>query len=285
MSKTLDAAAAAGFDDDVKHDYQGMGGISRKGTVTRRENVRTNPYSFRALGKGLAQPRGAPQTDITAMDLAHSKIPVTLENWVAPEYTDLFDQAQVNFDERAELAEAIAGAIGRRDDQLIIDAMDVSPAYAGTVTTAVGGAATGLNPAKLRRASRFLNSNGVPNSDRHLAVTAESVEDLLSNTEATSADFNVVKTLVNGEINSFVGFQFHMIEERVGAEGGLSKAGNVRDSFAWHTKSMGYANALFSTEVNYVPVKTSWLANGILKSGSVVRDTAGIVKVQTEETP
>lgn len=282
MSRELDAAASAAFDDDVLHEYQGMGGISRS-AVTRRDNVKANPYNFRHMGKGLAQPRGAPQSDVTAMDVGHTKIPCTLENWVAPEYTDLFDEAQVNIDEQRELAQTIAGAIGRRDDQLVIDAFDASTSYAGTVTVAVGGANTGLNPAKLRRASRYLNAKGVPSSGRHIMFTAEALEELLGNTEATSSDFNTVKALVNGEINSFVGFKFHLIEDRAGLEGGVTKAGNTRDNFAWHESAAGYCNALMRTEVNYVPVKTSWLANGLLKAGAIVRNVNGLVKLQTYE--
>lgn len=282
MSKQLSAAASAAFDDDVLHEYQGMGGISRSAT-TRRENVRANPYNFRHMGKGLAQPRGAPQTDITAMDVGHSKIPCTLENWVAPEYTDLFDDAQINIDEQRELAQTIAGAIGRRDDQLVIDAFDASSAYAGTVTKAVGGTDTGMNVSKLRRASRYLNAKGVPASGRHIMMTALGLEDLLGNTEATSQDFNTVKALVNGDLKSFVGFTFHMIEDRAGAEGGLSITSTTRDQYAWHESAIGYASSLMRTETNYIPTKTSWLANGLLKAGSVVRNSNGVVKVQTHE--
>ena len=37
------------------------------------------------------------------------------------------------------------------------------------------------------------------------------------------------------------------------------------------------------TEVNYVPVKTSWLANGIFSAGSVAIDADGIVELTTTE--
>ncbi len=283
MSRTLGAAAAEAFDDDVLHEYQGMGGISH--TTTRRENVHANPYHFRNMGKGLAQRRGATQSDVTAMDVSHAKVPCTLEDWVAPEYTDLFDDAQINIDEQRELAQTISGGIGRRDDQLVIDAFDASSTYAGTVTVAIGGADTNLNVAKLRRASRYLNDKGVGSSGRHILVSALNLEALLGETEATSSDFNTVKALVNGEINSFVGFQFHIIEDRSAFEGGLAIDGSdIRDGYAYHESAIGYANALMRTEVNYIPTKTSWLANGLLKAGSVVRNSNGVVKVQMDET-
>lgn len=282
MSKFLSSAAATQFDSLVLHEYQGMGSL--RTTVTVRSGVVGDTYKFRGMGKGMAQQRGATQTDVTPMDVSHSLQTVTLENWVAPEYTDIFDAAEVNFQERTELAQTIAGGISRREDQLIIDALDASSTYAGTVTIGIGGAATDLNPAKLRRASRYLNQKGVPMAGRVLVIGALQLEALLGNTEATSSDFNTVKALVNGEINQFVGFSFKMIEDRSSFEGGLTVAAGVRDCFAYHTTSVGYASGIDPrTEVNYIAQKVSWLANGLLKAGAVVRNANGVVKVQCDE--
>ena len=68
-------------------------------------------------------------------------------------------------------------------------------------------------------------------------------------------------------------------------EGGLTDAAGTIDAWAWHESAMGKAEAIGRrTEINYVPVKTSWLSNGFLKSGAVNRDPLGIVKVQYIET-
>lgn len=282
MSKHLSAAAATQFDSEVLHEYQGMGSL--RTTVTIRTGVVGDTYKFRRMGKGMAQTRGMPQTDVIPMDVSHSLQTATLENWVAPEYTDIFDAAEVNFQERTELAQTIAGALSRREDQIIIDACDGAGAYAGTVTVAIGGANTDLNPAKLRRASRYLNAKGVPMAGRTLVHGALQLEALLGNTEATSSDFNTVKALVNGEVSSFVGFSFKMIEDRSAEEGGLTINTNTRDCYAYHTTAIGYASGIDPrTEVNYIAQKVSWLANGLLKSGAIARNTNGIVKVQCYE--
>lgn len=279
MSKELSAVAREEFDTEVKHAYQKMGGLVS--TVTQRKGVVGSTYHFRAMGKGLANKKGTSE-DVTPMNIAHSKQLAILENWNAPEYTDIFDAQTVNFDEVSELAETIAGAIGRRNDQMLIDAMDASSVYAGTVTTGIGGAGTDLNTSKLRRASRFLNQKGVPMSGRHILVSALGLEAMLGQTEAASADYNNVRALVNGELNTFVGFQFHIIEDR--DEEGLAISSNVRDGYAYHEKAVGHAEGIsMRTEVNYIPVKTSWLSNGLLKAGAVVRDGNGVVKIQTTE--
>jgi hypothetical protein len=111
MSKTLNSVASIEFDSEVKQAYQGMSNL--RNTVTLRANVTGGTYRFRALGKGLANQK-ASQADVTPMDVTNSTQTATLENWNAPEYTDIFDQAAVNFDEQAELAEAIGMALTRR---------------------------------------------------------------------------------------------------------------------------------------------------------------------------
>ncbi len=101
MSKTLSAAAQQAFDDTVLQEFQGTGFL--RNTVTIRNNVVGDIYKFRHLGKGMANQKPS-QADVTPMDVQHNLINCTLENWNAPEYTDIFDQAEVNFDEQQELA-------------------------------------------------------------------------------------------------------------------------------------------------------------------------------------
>ena len=283
MSKFLSSVAQTEWDSEVHHAYQSAGKL--KPTVTYRGNVVGATYDFRRMGKGLAKQRPAPSSDVVPMDIAHSVQAATLSNWYAPEYTDIFDQATVNFDEQRELAYTIAGAIGRREDQLIIDAMED-----GTPTTSVdedvGGADTGLNPDKVRRASRILNAAGVPAGERYFIITAIGLESLLGETEVTSSDYNTIKALVNGEVNTWCGFSFIVIETRT--EGGLPiDVGATPDethSFAYHKSAIGHACGIdIRTETNYIPEKVSWLANGILKCGSVVRDADGYTEVSTVE--
>ena len=280
MSKNLSAAAMQQFDDDVHHLFQSAGKL--RDCCTVRNNVVGDIYKFRRMGRGLANQKPS-QAEVTPMDVSHTLINCTLSNWNAPEYTDIFDQAEVNFDEQQELAYTIAMALGRRLDQLIIDAMDAisSPT---TVATSVGGADTNLNVAKLREASKELNDVGVPSEERYIAVSADGLAALLGETEATSSDYNTVRALVNGEINTFVGFMFKIIETR--DEGGLTIDGSdVRSAWAWHRSALGLAIGIdVKTEVNYVPERTSWLCNGVMKAGAVSRDDTGFVEVQCDET-
>ena len=276
MSINLSAVAVTEFDSMVKHAYANMGLL--KNAVTLRNNVVGDTYKFRRMGKGLANQK-ASSADVVAMGVGHEFKTATLVNWNAPEFTDIFDAQDVNFDEKQELASTIAGALGRRCDQLVIDAMDAST----PLTTAVAAGGTNLTIAKVNQAQVELRDQGVPNTELFAVIEAGGLGGLLADEKATSSDYQAVKALVSGEINSLVGFQFIILETR--AEGGLTEAANVVDSWFFQRPSVGLAIGIdMKTEINYVPEKTSWLSNGMLKAGSVVRDEGGLVKVQYTQT-
>lgn len=280
MSTTLNAAAIAAFASEVKHAYQGVPKL--RNTVRVRTGVTGSTYRFPKLGAGIATQR-VPQTDIVPMNLAHTNATATLEDWNAAEYTDVFDEAKTNISERAELSASIAKAIGRREDQLIIDALD---ATATTLTVASSvGATTGLNVDKLRRIRRLLGANGVGEGEKiTFAGSYNGQEDLLGETEVGSQDYNSVRALVNGEVNTFMGMTFKWIETRAG-EGGLDLTGTDRTNFAYAMSAVGHAVGIDQRmEVNYIPTKTSWLANMLFSAGSIEIDAGGVVEVTTVES-
>ncbi|MCP3675273.1 MAG: hypothetical protein GY829_12480 [Gammaproteobacteria bacterium] len=276
MSKVLSSVAVTEFDSMVKHAYQGVGKL--KSTVTMRNNVTADTYKFRKMGKGLANQKSTADL-VTPMDINHEFAVATLQNWTAPEYTDIFDQAEVNFDEKNELAEAIAGALGRRFDQLVVDALDASTPLA----TAIAEGGTNLTVAKLIAAKVALVNQGVGDADLFFIANANGLSGLLNDTKITSEDYATVKALVNGTINSFMGFTFNFLEER--EEGGLTIVSDIVDSYAYHRAAVGVAQGFENkTSIDWIADRTAWLSNGMLKAGSVVRDTGGLVKVEYDET-
>lgn len=279
MSIFISSVAKTEFDNEVKHAYASTPGL--RSTVSFRGGVVGGDYKFRAMGKGLAKQKSS-QDDVVPMNVSHSLSTATLADWHAAEYTDIFDAAEVNFDEQRELAKTIASAIKRREDQLIIDALD-GAGTSLTVSVNIGGTNTGLNVDKLRRASRLLNAAGVPATDRHILVNAYGLENLLGTTQATSADFNSVRALVQGEVDTFMGFKFHLVPDQT--EGGLASPGsNQRMILAYHKESCGLAVALDrSVTVDWVATKRAWLACQDYKAGAVGRDVTGIVEITAYE--
>lgn len=223
-----------------------------------------------------------PQSDVTPLNVSFSQVTCTLSDYNAAEYSDIFNQAKVNFDERQELVQVVSNAIGRRQDQLILDALNASSTSL-TVSNDIGGTDTNMNVAKLREAKKLLDTNNVPPTDRHMIIHANSLASLLSETSVTSADFNTVRALVAGEINTFLGFTFHVLGDR--SEGGLPIDGSSdRTLYAFHKDAVGYGEGIAArTEINYVAEKTSFLVNSVFSAGSIAIDDEGIVKLTARE--
>jgi hypothetical protein len=280
MSVQLSNAFVTLFDAEVKQAYQGKAMLV--GAVRQRRGVEGSTVRFPKVGRGVATPR-ITQTDVTPLNVGFSNVTCTLQDWNAAEYSDIFSQAKVNFDERQELVQVLGNAIGRRQDQLILDALTAASGT-GTVSNDIGGSDTNLNVAKLREAKRLLDAKNVPPEGRNIILHASGLASLLSETAVTSSDFNTVKALVSGEINTFLGFTFHVLGDRT--EGGLIIDGSLdRTCFAFHKDAIGYAEGIAPrTEVNYIPEKTSFLVNSVFSAGAVAIDAEGIVKITARET-
>jgi N4-gp56 family major capsid protein len=267
------------FDAEVKQAYQAKAQLV--GATRQRKGVEGEVVKFPKVGKGAATLR-VPQTDVTPLNVDFSQVTATLEDWNAAEYSDIFMQQKVNFDERQELVQVLSNAIGRRQDQLIIDALTASGTSL-TVANSIGGANTNLNVDKLREAKKLMDKGNVPPQDRHMVIHANSLASLLGDQEATSVDYNSIKALVSGEINTYLGFKFHVLGDRT--EGGLAIDGsNDRTIWAFHKDAVGYAEGIAPrTEINYVPEKTSFLVNTILSATAVAIDAEGIVQLTCRE--
>jgi hypothetical protein len=173
--------------------------------------------------------------------------------WVRPSgydfvtWIDEWDQEALGElpDSQSAHVKAHAMAADRNIDDVIIEAA-VGTAYVGEQGTtavdlgsgqqvAVGyvesgtTANSGLTIAKLRRAKYIMDVAEVPDDNRFIAVGAKQVQDLLRTTEVTSSDYNTVKALVDGNINTFLGFTFVRSQRLPHVV-----ATDVRTVVAWH---------------------------------------------------
>ena len=280
MAIGLSNAFVTLFDAEVKQAYQAKAELV--GAVRQRRGVEGSTAKFPKVGKGVATLR-IPQTDVTPLNVDFSQVTATLEDWNAAEYSDIFMQQKVNFDERQELVQVVANAIGRRQDQLIIDALTAS-STSNTVSNDIGGTDTNLNLDKLLEAKKQLDAGNVPPQDRHMVIHANSLASILGEQKLTSSDYASVKALVAGEINTFLGFTFHVLGDRT--EGGLAIDGSSdRTVWAFHKDALGYAEGMGpKTEINYVPEKTSFLVNSMFSAGAVAIDAEGIVQITCRES-
>lgn len=277
MAQNVTTAFVTLFESEVKQAYQAQAML--RGTCRTRTGVQGNTVKFPKIGKGVATPR-IPQTDVTPLNVTYSQVTANMSDYIASEYSDIFHQSHINFDERRELVEVVSKAIARRMDQIVIDALNASSG-ASTVATSVGGASSNMNIDKLRATAKAMNEKNVPSEGRYLLMHASQLDALLGETETTSSDFASVKALVRGEINSFMGFNILTMGDR--DEGGIPKP-STRTCFAWHKDSLGYAESMAQkSEINYVPEKTSFLVSSMFSAGAVAIDDEGIVKISCTE--
>lgn len=268
------------FDSEVKQAYQGQRMLA--GAVRERTGVEGSTVKFPKIGKGSATLR-IPQTDVTPLNVSYSQVTATMEDYIAAEYSDIFNQQKVNFNERQELVQVVSGAIARRMDQVVLDAL-AGAASPSTVSNDIGGTDSNMNVAKMRAAKKALDANNVPAEGRILVMHANSLDALLGETEVTSSDYNTVKALVQGDINTFLGFNIITLGDR--DEGGLPIDGsNDRTCYAFHRDAVGLGVGMGQTSrVDYIAEKTSYLVASMFSAGAVAIDDEGIVTITCRES-
>lgn len=279
MAVSISNAFVTLFDSEVKQAYQAQRALAG---LTRERSVEGSTVKFPKIGKGTATVR-VPQTDVTPMSVTYSQVTATMEDYIAAEYSDIFNQAKVNFQDRAELVQVVSGAIGRRMDQVVIDAL-VAASGTNTVTNDIGGTDTNLNVAKLRAAKKAMDAKNVPAQNRVIIAHANNMDSLLAETAVTSSDFNTVKALVQGEIDTFLGFKFISLGDR--DEGGLAIDGSSdRIVYAFHKDAVGLGMGMNQqSRVDYIPEKTSFLVASMFSAGAVAIDAEGITKITCRES-
>lgn len=279
MSTSISTSFVTIFDAEVKQAYQNDRALA--GTVRERSGVQGNTYKFNKLGSGVANLH-IPQSDVTPMNLTHTQATATMSDYNAAEYSDIFTNGKVLFDERAELVKAVSMAVGRRMDQLVIDALD-GAGTSLTVANSIGGSNTNLNVDKVLETKKKMDQQGVPAEDRYFLCHANNMAAFLDDSDVKTIDVNTTKALAQGTVDSFLGFKFIMVGDRT--EGGLAVDGSSdRTCLAWHKNACGLAiNMDKKTEINYIAEKSSFLVNSMFSAGSVGIDTAGIVEITCRE--
>lgn len=277
MALSLTNVQQIEFDELVKITYRSRGFILRD-TIRLRTDVIGNRVQFRKVDQIIALPAGF-QANLNLQDPNFTAFQATLQKYAAPTGVDEIQDLTVNFDTKRELAMIVAMAIGRRSDQIMIDALN-----AGAGQTIVPGG-TNLTYAKLRQVVGFFESNAVPVGERFFACSGNNLSALLSDDHITSRFFTSNDAVVDGQLNykELLGMNFRIIPAMV--EGGLPIAANIRNCLAWHKMSTGMGIGQdMRVEIHYIPLQTTWSVVGLFYAGAVVIDNLGVFIVQADET-
>ena len=219
MSSQITTAFVEQYSANVQMLSQQMGSLLRD--KVRVESVVGKNAFFDQVGKVTAQLKTSRHSDTPQIDTPHSRRRVSLADYEFADLIDQQDKVRLLIDPTSSYAKAAAYAMGRAMDDVII------AAALGSANTGVSGGTavalpagnivaantggTGMNIAKLAAAKQILDVGDVdPSIKRHIVVSPAEIADLLNNTTVTSSDFNTIKALVQGEIDSFMGFKFHV---------------------------------------------------------------------------
>jgi len=185
------------------------------------------------LGRATAQAITARHADTPLNDIDHTRRRNQITGYNHALLFDNQDALKMLINPTSDYAASQAWALGRMMDDVIIDAIN-GTAYTGKTGSGTqafdttnqrvavnyvptGGvpADSGLTVEKVRRARKILAANEVLDMGEtpYFVCSAQQMDDLLGTTQVTSSDYNSVKALVAGDVDTFLGFKFVRSEQ------------------------------------------------------------------------
>jgi hypothetical protein len=219
MSNQITTAFVQQYGSNVQMLSQQMG--SRLREAVDVESITGKNAYFDQVGSVTAQVRTSRHSSTPQIDTPHSRRRVSLADYEWADLIDDADKVRMLIDPTSSYAKAAAAAMGRAMDDVIITALGgtaytgetggTSVALPSTQKFATSNQSDGLTVAKLLDAKKKMDLADVdPSIPRYIVCGATQISDLLNTTEVKSSDFNTVKALAQGQIDSYLGFKFIM---------------------------------------------------------------------------
>lgn len=263
MSSQIPVSFVKQFGQNVWHLAQQKG--SKLRNSVRNESVKGDSRFFDRIGSTTAVIKAGRHSNTPQIDSEHSRRMVTLKSYEWADLIDKADKVRMLIDPTNEYVMAAMWAMGRAIDDNIIAAASGN-AYGGVDgTTPValptsqkiagsnGTALSALNVFTLRNAAMYFDANNVDVSEqRYFVFNAYQKNALLGETAVTSADYNTVKALVQGQIDTFMGFKFIHTEQLVEQSGTLNFTVTTGNYNAGGSSADGFDKCLAYTKSGIV---------------------------------
>ena len=251
MSSQITTAFVEQYKSNVMDLVQQKGSRMRGAVMT--DSVVGKKKFNEQVGTTNAQLRTSRHSDSPLVNTPHLRRSMTLEDYEWGDLIDDADRVRLLIDPSDAYARNAAWAMGRAMDDVIFAAMrgisytgvsggtsvpwatdaTATPQHVDVRISDDGGSDCGLNIEKLIRARKILAANEVDSDEElYCALNAQMLENLLKTTQVTSADFNTVKALVRGDIDTFMGFKF-IQTERAGLLNHAAGNDAVTDESCW----------------------------------------------------
>jgi capsid protein len=221
---------------------------------TREESIVGKAHFYERLAAEPAVKKTSRHSDTIVLDPIHSRRMVVPVDYVWNALVDQQDKIRLLIDANSEYAIAAANALRRAFDDEVILSFDADAKGGEDGSTTVtfasdwpvtrsgtqgdyafdGAALTTPNILALKKS---LDQNEVDPDNRYIVIPPFGMEQLLKASTApiaSSSDYNTIKALVQGELNTWVGFTWVMSNRL--ADGSDS---TKKKCFAWHRDAMG----------------------------------------------
>jgi hypothetical protein len=209
--------------------------------VYQKDNITGKNFYQDQIGKWAMQTKGSRNVQTPNNDPNLARRMGALVDYHDNRMLDRGDELRTISDPRSAYTIAGASSLGRQIDtviaQKILATANTGETGSGTITlgtttisahvnptgTSTGTAAT-LNFARVRNAKRVLDLEAVEMEDRFAVVGPSQLDQILNTTQATSSDYNAIKALVRGEMDTWLGFKWVMSTN-------LSSSGTITSCF------------------------------------------------------
>jgi len=278
VSGTIEQAFVKQFEAEVAEAYQRQGSKLRP-TVRSKSGVKGASTNFPLVGKGTAAAK-ARNGAVPVMNLAYGNVECFLQDYYAGEWIDRLDEIKTNIDERTVIANAGAYALGRKTDELIIDALDTATQEATGTGTGLTDS-DGLTKQKVLMAFEMLGEADVPDDGQRYAVVGwKQWSDLLQIQEFANAQY-----VGDGEL-PWKGIT--QAKRWLGAlwmpHSGLTLTGGLRYCYFYHKTAVGHAAATeVITDITWHGDRAAHFVNNMMSQGAALIDNTGIVRMRAAE--
>lgn len=273
MSTQISEAFVKQFQADVHLAYQ-QTGSKLKNMVRSQNNVKGSSTVFQKVGKGVASGK-ARHGLVPVMSLDHTPVECELQDYYAGDWVDALDELKINHDEKQVIVNAGAYALGRKTDELIINAL-----ASASAANDVGSYDKAMTKETLLSAFAKLNGNNVPDDGQRFAVVGPLQWNALLNIqEFSSSDYagENMPFLKGSESRRWLGINWVM-------HTGLPLTGTSRDCFIFHKTAIGHASGQdVKSDITWHGDHATHFINNMMSQGACLIDEAGIVRIKCKE--
>ncbi len=285
MAITINNVYVQTFERNVRHLAQQGDTLLRK-FITEVSGT-GEKHNFELLGTAAATQKTSARTATPTSDLAWSRRTALAATYHAGETVEQEDPVQMLVDPNSNVAQALAMAMKRKVDDIVISAATGNALNGDASTTAFTagqtiGDGTGAITLDLiyQVQEKFLKNDVDPDEKITMVIGPTQQRAMLKMMQVTSGDYMNMKALSTGYLPSFMGFDW-VVSNRL-----LVPAANQLDCLAFTKKGIGLmVNRDITARVAEDPsISFAWRMYTHMTMGAVRVEDKHVVRVRVADT-